>query len=63
VAIIFAALDVYTFIPALYANYTPEYPNGTLTGSTFANFFGVELGSNYSLAFKGFGREQIPDYL
>jgi hypothetical protein len=62
VAIIFAALNVYTFIPALYANYTPEYLNGTLTSSTFATFFEVKLDSNNSLAFKGFGREQIPDY-
>ena len=62
VATIFAALGAYTFIPALYANSTPEYPNGTLTGSTFATFFGMELDSNNNPVFKGFGKERIPDY-
>jgi hypothetical protein len=60
VATIAAALGAYTFVLGLLANFTPEYPNGTLSGSTLASFFSVALDQNGNPIPKGLGKEQIP---
>lgn len=60
-ATVVAGLGAYTFAPYVFANFTPEHPNGTLTGSTLASFFSVALDENSGNPTpKGLGKEQIP---
>jgi hypothetical protein len=59
-ATVAASLGAYTFVPGLFANFTPEHPDGTLTGSTLASFFSVALENGIPIP-KGLGKEQIPN--
>jgi Peroxidase, family 2 len=59
-ATVIATTGAYTFVPNIFANFTPENPDGTLTGSTLASFFSVALDQNGSPTPKGLGKEQIP---
>ncbi len=52
----------FVFAYRLYANNTPEHPDGTVSKETLASFFGVEIQGDGSLKKKPFGHEQIPDY-
>lgn len=60
-ATLVATLGAYTFVPRLFSNYTPEHPNGTLTGPVLASWNGIAVDRRGRIAPKAFGREQIPD--
>jgi hypothetical protein len=62
VATLVATLGAYTFVPRLFSNFTPERPNGTLTGPVLASWNGVAIDGQGNIAPKEFGREKILDH-
>lgn len=61
-ATVVASLGTCTFVPNVFANFTPEYPDGTLTGPVLASFFSVALDQNSANPTpKGLGNERIPN--
>jgi Peroxidase, family 2 len=60
-ATIGAALGAYALVPRLFSNFTPEYPNGTLTGPVLATWNGIAIDQQGNPSPMPFGRERIPD--
>jgi Peroxidase, family 2 len=60
-ATLVATLGAYTFVPRIFSNFTPEHPNGTLTGPVLASWNGIAVDGQGGLSLKGAGKERIPD--